>query len=85
MVRKPYTPPALSHDPADKLLACLNYSATPIDKHRAYFDACMRWYNQLSPDHRETALTVIDAYSGPHRNAAAGIAAAMPAAPKCPL
>jgi hypothetical protein len=76
----------MSGDAADKLAACLNYAATP-DKaaHHPYFDACARWFNSLSPDDKETVLTVIDAVAGPHSGAAESIAASLPPAPKCPL
>jgi hypothetical protein len=72
---------------ADNLAACLNYAVTrgPEHKqHRNYFSACGRWWSELKPDERETALVVLDAYAG-HRDAAEAIAALLPAAPKCPL
>ena len=71
---------------ADKLAACLNYAAIP-DKaaHHPYFDACARWFNSLSPDDKETVLTVIDCVAGPHGDIAESMAASLPPAPRCPL
>ena len=78
--------PVMSGDARDKLAACLNYCAMPAGSaHHAYFDACARWFNLLSPDQKETVLTVIDCVAGPHGNAAEGIAATLPPAPTCPL
>lgn len=72
--------------PADKLAACLNYSAKPADAaDHPYFDACARWFNSLSSDDKETVLTVIDCVAGPHGDIAESIAASLPPAPKCPL
>ena len=75
----------MSGDAADKLAACLNYSATPDGAARhLYFDACARWFNSLSPDDEETVLTVIDCVAGPHGDIAESIAASLPPAPKFP-
>jgi hypothetical protein len=81
-VRKP-AKSMMSGSSFDKMMACLNWPCTASDFKLApdYFDACARWWNRLSPGHRETALTVIDVYGGPHRSAAEGIAASLP---KCP-
>jgi len=78
--------PSLSDALADKLAACLNHSATPSGAaHHPYFDACARWFSLLSPEHKETVLTVIDCVAGPHSDAAESIAASLPPAPRCPL
>jgi hypothetical protein len=76
-----------SHDPEDKMLACLNHSIPMKGKsstYRDYIAACGRWFGLLTPAQQETVLVVIDCYAGPHRDAAKGIAAELPAAPKCP-
>ena len=73
----------------DKLFACLNHSvgvaSAAYMKAPNYFDACARWHAELTPDQRETVLIVQDAYAGPHRKTAEGIADSLPSAPKCPL
>ena len=85
MAKKPVKV-VMSGAAADKLAACLNYSATPSDgSHHPYFDACARWFSLLSPEDKETVLTVIDCVAGPHSDSAESIAASLPAAPKCPL
>jgi len=78
----------LSRDPADKLAACLNHSVRAGPEYqleRNYFDACARWWGELTPEQRETGSVVIDAFTHRHRKGAEGIAASLPAAPKCPL
>ncbi|HEV8716850.1 MAG TPA: hypothetical protein VGX03_29030 [Candidatus Binatia bacterium] len=87
MARKPPQKSTwLSGAARDKLTACLNHANTSQDKQeQAYFDACSRWFTLLSPDNCETALRVIDCYSGPHRKAAEGIATSLPPAPRCQL
>jgi hypothetical protein len=78
--------PALSDAPVDKLAACLNYAAKPADAaQHPYFDACAQWFNSLSADDKETALTVIDCIASAHKDIAESIAATLPPAPKCPL
>jgi hypothetical protein len=77
-----------SHAADDKMRACLFYSVPMGGKNaevRNYIAACGRWHADLSPDQRETVLVVLDCYAGPHRDAAEGIAANLPSAPKCPL
>jgi hypothetical protein len=78
--------PALSDNPADKLAACLNYSARPAAAaDHPYFDAYARWFDSLLSDDKETVLTVIDCVAGPHGDIAESIAVSLPPAPRCPL
>ena len=75
-------------DAADKLMACLNHAVrhSPEYKHhRGYFDACARWWVELTPEQRETGLVVVGAFTHRHHKGAEGIAASLPPAPKCPL
>jgi hypothetical protein len=42
----------LSRNPADKLAACLNHrvrSGPEYQRERNYFDACARWWGELTP------------------------------------
>ena len=77
----------LSKAPADKLAACLSSAvrqSPDYPTHRQYFDACARWWAELTPLQRDTVQIVQDCYAGPHRDAAESIAASLPSAPKCP-
>jgi len=82
--------PSLSSDPRDKLLAALNWSygrykeSTVYTTAPIYFDLCLEWHRKLSDD-KETVLTLANAFGSAHRGAAEGIAASLPAAPRCPL
>jgi len=80
------TRPGMSDNAREKLAACLNYSATPsgAGKH-PYFDACAQWFNNLSPDDKETVLDVIDCVASSHSDIAESIAATLPPAPRCRL
>jgi hypothetical protein len=77
-----------SHDATDKMLACLNHSVRSgpeYQQERNYFDACARWWGELTPEQRETGSVAINAFTHHHRKGAEGIVAVLPAAPKCPL
>ena len=50
-----------------------------------YFDACMEWYDRLSPDQQETCRALADIMGSAHKGAAEGRAASLPPAPRCPL
>jgi hypothetical protein len=80
-------PSAMSADATDKMLACLNHVFTGSDYKMApaYYDACARWWAQLSPEQQQTGQLVIDAHDGPQREAALGIAASLPPAPRYPF
>ena len=76
----------MSGDAADKLAACLNWaSSSEENATQDYFDACARWFALLSPDDRDAVRTIIDVMANAHKNAAKGMAATLPPAPKCPL
>jgi hypothetical protein len=69
-----------SGDPADKLLARPNHgvgvASAAYMQAPNYFDACARWFAELTPLQRDTVQIVQDCYAGPH---------SLPSAPKCPL
>jgi hypothetical protein len=83
--------PSLSSDPRDKLLAALNRSygklkhSAPYDRAPMYFDACLEWHERLSADEQETVLTLADVMASAHKDAAEGMAASLPPAPRNPL
>jgi hypothetical protein len=82
--------PSLSSDPRDKLLAALNWHYATLkgatyDRAPIYFDLCLEWHQKLSADDQETCLTLADVLASAHKDAAEGIAASLPAAPRCPL
>ena len=83
--------PSLSSDRRDKLLAPLNWCYGKLkhgdayDQAPMYFDACLEWHEQLSPDQQETCRTLADIRASAHKDAAESIAASLPAAPRCPL
>lgn len=83
--------PSLSSDARDKFLAGLNWI---IGKHRAgatyklapiYFDECAAWHERLSADDKELVLTLADVMACAHKDAAEGMAASLPPAPRNPL
>ena len=63
----------------------VNVGRAGYQQHPDYFAVCARWHAELTPDQRDTVLVVIDAYAGPHRDAAESIAAQLPSAPGCSL
>ena len=77
----------LSDDTQDKLQACLNQTWAERDYLYAkdYYDECVAWWDELTPDQLGAAMAVLDAYSFEHPEASEKIAATLPAAPKCPL
>jgi hypothetical protein len=77
----------LSDDTQDKLQACLNQTWAESDYLAAkdYYDACIVWWDSLTPDQQETAEAVLEMYSFEHPQASEKLAATLPAAPKCPL
>jgi hypothetical protein len=82
--------PSLLDDPRDKLLAALNWPIGKFhqgrDYERApmYFDACFEWFKALSAAD-ETVFTLADVVASAHKDAAEGMAAHLPPAPRCPL
>ena len=84
--------PSQSDDPRDKLqaaLAALGYArirdSAEYKRLALYYDAVNVWFEALMEDQRETCRTLVDVIAGPHKAAAEGMAAALPAAPRCPL
>jgi hypothetical protein len=83
--------PSPSNDARDKLLAALNwpygrmkhtdtYGRAPM-----YFEMCWEWYQRLSPEDQDAVATIADVMAGAHKDAAEGMAASLPPAPRCPL
>jgi hypothetical protein len=77
----------LSDDTQDKLQACLNQTWLESDylSAKEYYDACIAWWNSLSPVHLKTAMMALEVYSFLHPEASEKLAATLPAAPRCPL
>jgi hypothetical protein len=50
-----------------------------------YFAACWEWFEALSADDQELVRTLADVVGSAHKTAAEDLAAALPAAPRCPL
>lgn len=74
----------MSGDAADKLAACFAKPSKDPTEQR-YFDACARWWSMLTPQNQDVVRTIIDVMVSPHRDAAEGMAAGLPEAPKRPL
>ncbi|HVR66325.1 MAG TPA: hypothetical protein VMT98_06780 [Verrucomicrobiae bacterium] len=76
-----------SDDAQDKLQACLNQTWAESDylSEKIYYDACTAWWDDMLPEHQAIGVAVLDAYDIDHPEAAARIAANLPAAPKCPI
>jgi hypothetical protein len=93
MVRRPIrnVNPSLSSDARHKLLAALNWAyaksrdSATYQRAPIYFMACAEWHERLSADDQETFLTLAEVMASAHKGAAGGIAASLPAAPRCPL
>jgi hypothetical protein len=83
--------PSLSRDARDKLLAALNWphgkftDSITFKKAPIYFTACLDWYERLSASDQELCRTLADVIAGAHRDAAEGMAASLPPAPRNPL
>ena len=76
----------ISGDAADKLAARPKWASSSEETAtQDYFDACARWFALLSLDDRDAVRTIIDVMASAHKNAAKGMAATLPPAPKCPL
>jgi hypothetical protein len=76
----------LSDKASDKLMAALNCWSIPrrdmpLSDYQA---ACHRWRNLMTPEEREHLMVVMNAYAGPRRADAEGLAALLPNAPKYP-
>jgi len=73
---------------SDKLMACLNHGTNARNdgylKRPGYFDACRRWWSDLTQAEKDLVIVVIDACDHGRREAAANIAGSLPPAPKCP-
>jgi hypothetical protein len=50
-----------------------------------YFMACLDWYERLSASDQELCRTLADVIASAHRDAAEGMAASLPPAPRNPL
>ena len=76
----------LSKKTKDKLHACVNQSWAETDyfPHKAYYDACIVWFDSLKPEQQAIGLAVIQAFSIGHRTSAKRLAADLPSAPVCP-
>ncbi len=83
--------PSLSDAPRDKLAAALGWHYGQFKQSREYqiapiyFDMLVEWHEKLSADDKETCLTLADVMASAHKEAAEGMAASLPAAPRCPL
>src|SRR4029453_19427198 len=83
--------PQLSSDARDKLHAALNWphgkftDSITFKKAPIYFMACLDWYERLSASDQELCRTLADVIAGAHRDAAEGMAASLPPAPRNPL
>ena len=83
--------PSLSSDPRDKLLAALNWHygklkrGAECDRAPIYFDGCWEWFQRLSAEDQDLVLTLADVMASAHKDAAEGMAASLPPAPRCPL
>jgi len=76
----------MSGDAADKLSACFAWACTSKDPtEQRYFDACARWWSMLTPQNQDVVRTIIDVMASPHKDAAEGMAAKLPEAPKRPV
>ncbi len=77
---------SLSDDIQDKLHACLNQTWAELDylSEKTYYDACIAWWEDLTPEQQAIGLAVLEAYSAEHPGPSEKLAAALPAAPKCP-
>lgn len=70
----------------DKLHACLNQTWAESDylAQKTYYDACIAWWDGMTPEQQAAGLAVLDAYKFDAPEASERIAAALPAAPVCP-
>jgi hypothetical protein len=75
----------MSGDAADKLAAGFAWACHSTDPtEQRYFDACARWWSMLTPQNQDVVRTIIDVMASPHKDAAEGMAAGLPGAPKRP-
>jgi hypothetical protein len=75
----------MSGDAADKLAACFAWACHSSDPtEQRYFDACARSWSMLTPQNEDVVRTIIDVLASPHKDAAEGMAAGLPEAPKRP-
>jgi hypothetical protein len=83
--------PSLSDSPRDKLAAALGWHYGQFKQSREYriapiyFDMLVEWYEKLSAEDKELVLTLADVVGSAHKDAAEGMAASLPPAPRCPL
>jgi hypothetical protein len=63
-----------------KLKNSIHYERAPL-----YYDACFEWHQKLSAADQELVLTLADVMASAHKDSAEGMAASLPAAPRCPL
>jgi len=83
--------PSLSDAPRDKLAAALGWHYGQFKQSREYqiapiyFDMLVEWHEKLSDGDKELVLTLADVVGSAHKDAAEGMAASLPPAPRCPL
>jgi hypothetical protein len=83
--------PGPSNDARDKLMAALSRHygksrrSAEYQRGPMYYDLCAEWHDRLSPDDQELCLTHADVMASAHKDAAEGMAASLPPAPRCPL
>jgi len=81
----------LSDHPRDKLAAALNCwvgmlkQGETYDQAPMYFDACWEWFQKLPANEQDAISTIVEVIASPHKNAALGVAASLPPAPRNPL
>lgn len=75
-----------SEDVRDKVHACLNQTWAEGDylAEKDYYDACITWWDALTPEQQAIGLTVMQAFSVEHPENAEKLAAVLPPAPVCP-
>jgi hypothetical protein len=88
MARASNVRPPLSDDPRDTLSAALNWHYAKLkgatyDRAPMSFDACREWHDKLTPDQRETCLTLADVIASAHKgrgreHRCAAVSAVMP-------
>jgi hypothetical protein len=84
--------PGLSDDPKDKLaaaLAALGHArlrdSAEFQRAASYYDEVALWYSRLSAADQELVQILADVVGSSHKDAAEGMAASLPPAPRCPL
>jgi len=50
-----------------------------------YYDRCWEWFQKLPEGEQDAVRTIVDVAASAHKDAALGMAASLPPAPRCPL